>query len=84
MGQEFTQSASAAEKQAGNRLLGPSELRCDLRDPLSITESVTEVFDRGPLPEDLLRDGGAWINGTNSVLESMTASLERLEKISAE
>ena len=28
---------------------------------------VTEVFDYGPLPEDLLRDGGAWINGTNSV-----------------
>jgi hypothetical protein len=45
---------------------------------------VTEVFDRGPLPEDLLRDGGAWINGANSVLESMTASLERLEKISTE
>ena len=42
---------------------------------------VTEVFDPGPLPEDLLRDGGAWINGTNSVLESMTASLEMLEKI---
>jgi len=45
---------------------------------------VTEVFDYGPLPEDLLRDGGAWINGTNSVLESMAASLERLEKISTE
>src|ERR1035438_5882506 len=45
---------------------------------------VTDVFDYGPLPEDLLRDGGAWINGTNSVLESMTASLERLEKISTE
>jgi hypothetical protein len=45
---------------------------------------VTEVFDLGPLPEDLLRDGGAWINGTNSVRESMTASLERLEKISTE
>jgi hypothetical protein len=45
---------------------------------------VTEVFDYGPLPEDLLRDGGAWINGTNSVVESMTASLERLEKISTE
>jgi hypothetical protein len=45
---------------------------------------VTEVFDYGPLPEDLLRDGGAWINGTNSVLESMAASLERLGKISAE
>jgi hypothetical protein len=45
---------------------------------------VTEVFDYGPLPEDLLRGGGAWINGTNSVVESMTASLERLEKISTE
>ncbi|HTW08993.1 MAG TPA: hypothetical protein VME46_15875 [Acidimicrobiales bacterium] len=45
---------------------------------------VTEVFDYSPLPEDLLRDGGAWINGTNSVLESMTASLENLEKISTE
>src|ERR1700719_112436 len=41
---------------------------------------VTEVFDCGRLPDDLLRDGGTWINGTNSVLESMTASLERLEK----
>jgi hypothetical protein len=48
---------------------------------------VTEVFDYGPLEEirqSLLSDGGAWINGTNSVLESMTASLERLEKISTE
>ncbi len=45
---------------------------------------VTEVFDFGPLPEDLLSDGGAWINGTNSVFESMTASLERLEQISIE
>ena len=46
---------------------------------------VTEVFDYGTVTEDirqsLLRDGGAWINGNNSVLESMTASLERLEKI---
>ncbi len=45
---------------------------------------VTEVFDYGPLPEDLLRDGGRWINGSNSVLESMAATLERLEKISTE
>jgi hypothetical protein len=46
---------------------------------------VTEVFDYGPLREDLLlRDGGVWINGTNSVLESMTASLERLKNISTE
>jgi hypothetical protein len=42
---------------------------------------VTEVFDYGPLPEDLLRDGGAWINGSNTVLESMTATLARLDKI---
>ncbi len=45
---------------------------------------VTEVFDRGPLPEDLLRDGGAWINGTSPLRDSMTASLERLEHISTE
>jgi hypothetical protein len=43
---------------------------------------VTEVFDYGPLPEDLLHDGGTWINGSNSVPESMAATLERLEKIS--
>jgi hypothetical protein len=43
---------------------------------------VTEVFDYGPLPEDLLSDGGVWMNGTNSVPESMAASLERLETIS--
>lgn len=46
------------------------------------TTVVTEVFDYGPLPDDILRDGGEWINGTNPVLASMTASLERLEKIS--
>ena len=47
---------------------------------------VTEVFDCGPEEnrEHLLRQGGAWINGNNSVLESMAASLERLEKISSE
>jgi len=45
---------------------------------------VTEVFDPGPLPEDLFLDGGAWINATNPVRESMAASLERLEMISTE
>src|ERR1700729_135131 len=49
---------------------------------------VTEVFDSGTVTEEirqsLLSDGGAWINGNNSMLESMTASLERLEKISTE
>jgi hypothetical protein len=48
---------------------------------------VREVLDCGPLEEirqSLISDGGAWINGTNSVLESMSASLERLEKISTE
>ena len=45
---------------------------------------VTEVFDCGLVPEELLRDGGKWINGANSVLESMTSSLERLAKISTE
>jgi hypothetical protein len=28
-----------------------------------------------------MSDGGAWINGNNSMLESMTASLEKLEEI---
>src|ERR1700735_610549 len=45
---------------------------------------VTEVFDYGALSEELLSDGGAWINGTNSLLESIRASLVRLEKISTE
>ena len=43
---------------------------------------VTEVFDYSPLSEELLRDGGAWINGANSVHDSMKASLKKLEKIS--
>ena len=46
---------------------------------------VTEVFDFGTVTEEsrrsLLHDGGTWINGNNSMFESMTASLERLEKI---
>jgi len=44
---------------------------------------VTEVFDYGPLPDELLRDGGAWINGSSPVLESMEATLERLDVISS-
>jgi hypothetical protein len=46
---------------------------------------VTEVFDYGTVTEEirqsLLSDGGAWINGNNSIRDSMTASLERLEKV---
>lgn len=42
---------------------------------------VTEVLDLGPLSEDLLEDGGTWINATNSVGQSMAASLEMLEAI---
>ena len=49
---------------------------------------VTEVFDYGTVTEEMrqsmLSDGGEWINGNNSVRESMTASLEKLEKISTE
>jgi hypothetical protein len=45
---------------------------------------VTEVFDFSPLPNELLRDGGTWINGNTSVLESMTASLERLDSVCTE
>src|SRR5580658_5910555 len=49
---------------------------------------VTEVFGFGSLSEEyrqtLLRQGGEWINGTSSVVGSMTASLELLDKISTE
>ncbi|MBV9576982.1 MAG: hypothetical protein JO057_00175 [Chloroflexi bacterium] len=49
---------------------------------------VTEVFDCGTVREDvresLVSDGAKWINGKNSMRESMTATLERLEKISSE
>jgi len=47
---------------------------------------VTEIFDCGSEEnrQALLREGGEWINGSNSVQESMTASLERLEKICTE
>jgi len=45
---------------------------------------VTEVFDSGPLPSELLSGGAAWINGNNTLLESMTESLERLEKVCTE
>ena len=47
---------------------------------------VTEVFDCGSEEHrrTLLLEYGKWINGSNSVLESMTATLERLEKISTE
>jgi hypothetical protein len=47
---------------------------------------VTEVFDSGAVSEEireiLFSDGGSWINGHNSMRESMTATLEGLEKIS--
>jgi uncharacterized protein YndB with AHSA1/START domain len=47
---------------------------------------VTEVFDCGPEENGqiLVGDGGQWINGSNTVVESMAATLERLEKISTE
>ncbi|HWE65103.1 MAG TPA: hypothetical protein VG298_00520 [Acidimicrobiales bacterium] len=46
---------------------------------------VTEVFDSGRVTEEirqsLVRDGGSWINGHNSMRESMAASLERLDNL---
>jgi hypothetical protein len=47
---------------------------------------VTEIFDCGPEENRhiLQREDGTWINGSNSVRESMTATLERLERISTE
>ena len=43
---------------------------------------VTEIFDYNALSDEFLRDGGSWINGNNSLLESMATSLVKLEKIS--
>ena len=52
------------------------------------TTIVTEIFDAGSISEEtrqaLLSDGGSWINGSNSIRESMTASLARLDEISTE
>ena len=44
---------------------------------------VTETFDcrSEELRRALLREDGAWINGSNPVSESMAASLDRLEKV---
>ena len=46
---------------------------------------VTEVFDPGTVTEEvrrsLLHDGAAWINGKNSMIESMSATLQRLERL---
>ena len=43
---------------------------------------VTEVFDCGPQENRwiLLREDGAWINGSTPVATSMAATLERLER----
>jgi uncharacterized protein YndB with AHSA1/START domain len=45
---------------------------------------VTEVFDCGTEENRwiLLHEDGQWINGSNSILASMTATLERLEAVS--
>ena len=44
---------------------------------------VTEVFDCGTEGNGwILRDGGEWINGSTTVLRSMSTSLELLEGVS--
>lgn len=43
---------------------------------------VTAIFDCSAVAADLLRDDGSWINGYNSLKESMSASLTKLEQIS--
>lgn len=45
---------------------------------------ITEVFDFTRVADDLLQGGGTWINGSNSVLESMAQSLELLERVSTQ
>src|SRR3984957_16769583 len=46
---------------------------------------VTQGFDPGTVTEEvrrsLLHDGAAWINGKNSMIESMSATLQRLERL---
>jgi hypothetical protein len=44
---------------------------------------VTEVFDCGPNTE-ILREDGAWINGSNPLRDSMMATLEKIEKVCTE
>lgn len=41
---------------------------------------MTEVFDCGPAG-DLLREDGAWINGSTSVRDSMASTLARIEAL---
>jgi len=45
---------------------------------------VTEVFDCGSEENQwiLVREGGQWINGSSPVVDSMRATLERLERLS--
>ena len=45
---------------------------------------VTAFFDCGPEENRwiLQRDDGAWINGSHSVIQSLTATLERLNELS--
>lgn len=47
---------------------------------------VTEIFDCGTEENGwiLLNEEGAWVNGTTPLVESMKASLERLEEISTQ
>ncbi len=45
---------------------------------------VTEIADYSSLSEDLFLDGGVWMNGANSVYDSMVGSLKMLEKICTE
>ena len=47
---------------------------------------VTEFFGcrSEEMLQNLVREDGQWINGNNSVLDSMRASLERLETVSTE
>ncbi len=42
---------------------------------------VTEVFDHTVIADEHFSDGGAWINGSNPVHDSMVASLKKLADI---
>lgn len=51
-------------------------------DPIGDHETrVTEIFEPGPIPDELMGDGGRWINGQHTIRESMEATLVRLREL---
>jgi hypothetical protein len=76
LGDDYLMLNYVVEFEPGRRILSPDG------DDATV---VTEAFDCGTVTEEvrrsLLSDGAKWINGHNTMVESMVASLERLEKL---